>query len=110
MLHKMEEHSRNDVIKMIQSLTDLLNTKLGRLAEIDNALKDTTKISDDEALELISEKEVVEEDIDEVERDIGVYQEILTIMDMRDITDERSCSPYEEHYDSWEEVFTGGDY
>jgi dynactin complex subunit len=106
----MEEHSRTNVINTIQELTDRLNISISRLNEICEILKDTSTLSDDEGAELSEEKELITDDISEIECDLGMYYEILHILDMRQYEDERSCSPYEERYDSWDEVFTGGDY
>ena len=102
------DQNRGRILTEIDNYLAAINENEKRIDTIKMKLKDES-LKDEEKNELLSELEVLEDENSEHSKDIAMLEEVLYKMDVEE-QDERACSPYEERYDSWEEVFTGGDY
>lgn len=100
---------RNQLVEDIQSTLDSINDTEKRIDTIKTEL-DSKELTKDEIEKLLSEKTSLEDELGDLRNDLGVLEELLHTFDMNNVEDNRSSSPYEERYDSWDEVFTGGDY
>lgn len=100
---------RNQLVEDIQSTLDSINETKNRIDTIKTEL-DSKELTKDEIDKLLTEKVSLEEELEDLQIDLGVLEEMIHTFDMNNVEDNRSSSPYEERYDSWDEVFTGGDY
>ena len=94
------EQTLERILAELDKYAEALDENERRTDLIKNKLKNE-KLSDDEEKELQSELETLYHEADECLKDIAMLEEVLDKMDL----EER-----EERYDSWDEVFTGGDY
>jgi len=103
------EQTRERLLFEIDQYIDSISENEKRIDTIKKQLEDTN-LKESEVDELKSELETLEEENDDNRKDVAMLEEVLHRMDMEEVVDERSCSPYEERYDPLDEVFTGGDY
>jgi len=99
---------RTHLVEDIQSILDSINENEKRIDTIKTILS-SDDLKKDEIDKLLAEQACLEDELEDYHKDLGVLEEMLRKFDMHDQDDYRS-SPYEERYDSWDEVFTGGDY
>lgn len=100
---------RNQLVEDITDTLDSIN-ETEKLIDTIKTTLDTTELKKEEIDKLLSEKECLEYDTGELRKDLGILEEMLHTFDLNNQEDDRASSPYEERYDSWDEVFTGGDY
>ena len=92
----------------IQKYLDIISDNETYIDTIKNQLKDDT-LDAKVVNELLSEIEAIEYENSEYRKDIAMLEEVL-LREQNEVEDTRSSSPYGDRYDSWDEVFTGGDY
>lgn len=102
----MDDLSRESILSIINEFKNFIKENKVEIALINYEMK-TEDLSKEEIDDLNAEKEFILEDIVEIKKDIAVYEEMLHIIELND---DRSSSPYDDRYDSREEVFTAGDY
>jgi hypothetical protein len=100
---------RTQLVEDISSTLDAINENDKRIDTIKTTL-DSEELKKEEIDTLLNEKQYLEHDNEDLRQDLGILEEMLHTFDMNNQEDDRSCSPYEERYDGWDEVFTGGDY
>lgn len=99
---------RQSVVTEINKCLDAIGENEKLINDIKNKLKDETLI-EDEVNDLHSKIEKLEDENDEHNIDISILQEILDKMILSG-EDNQYSDDSGERYDSWDEVFTGGDY
>lgn len=100
---------RNNLIEDIQYILDCINENEKRINTIKKTLS-SDDLKKDEIDKLLAEQACLEDELEDYRSDLGALEEMLHTFDMNNVSDDRCSSPYEERYDSWDEVFTGGDY
>ena len=100
---------RAHLVEDIQYILDSINENEKRIDTIKTILS-SDDLKKDEIDKLLAEQACLEDELEDFHKDLGVLEEMLHTFDMNNVEYYRSSSPYEERYDSWDEVFTGGDY
>ena len=100
---------RNSLVEDIDYILDCINENEKRIDTIKTILS-SDDLKKDEIEKLLAEQACLEDELEDYHKDLGVLEEMLHTFDMNNVEDDRASSPYEERYDSWDEVFTGGDY
>lgn len=100
---------RTHLVEDISSTLDAINEN-DKLIDTIKTTLDSQELKKEEIDALLVERQNLEDENEDLRQDLGILEEMLRTFDMNNQEDYRSCSPYEERYDGWDEVFTGGDY
>lgn len=102
------EREYQALLDNINQLIDHVNANNKLMDGIRDLLKDI--LPEEDKAKFKAELDALQEENDELQKDIAMLEELVRKIEMERQEDERSSSPYEPRYDSWDEVFTGGDY